>query len=54
MSYKRRQKFDLFSLLLIAVAMGLSLTIAYQVHLFYGNSQVPVAGESAAPAAADG
>jgi hypothetical protein len=43
MSFKRRQKIDLFSLLLIVVAMGLSLTIAYQLHLFYGNPPLPVA-----------
>ncbi|WPL13011.1 MULTISPECIES: hypothetical protein [Thiorhodovibrio] len=54
MSYKRRQKIDLFSLLLVVVAMGLSLTVAYQIHLFYGNDDLPVASELSARAAEDG
>lgn len=54
MSYKRRQKIDLFSLLLVVVATGLSLTVAYQIHLFYGNGELPVAGELSVRAAADG
>lgn len=54
MSYKRRHKLDLFSVLLIVVAMGLSLTLAYQVHLFYGNGELPVASELGIRARADG
>ncbi|EIC20875.1 hypothetical protein [Thiorhodovibrio frisius] len=54
MSYKRRNKIDLFSLLLVAVAMGLSLTVAYQFHLFYGNGALPVASELAVGPAKDG
>lgn len=54
MSYKRRQKIDLFSLLLVVVTMGLFLTVAYQLHLFYGNGDLPVANELSARSAADG
>lgn len=50
MSYKRsRRKPDLFSLLLIAVVLGMSLTLAYQVNLYYGADTVPIAKQ--APAA---
>ena len=45
MLYKSRNKIDLFSFLMIFVAAGLLLTLAYQVHLFYGNSEQPVVGE---------
>lgn len=45
MLYKSRNKIDLFSFLMIFVAAGLSLTLAYQVHLFYGKSEQPVVGE---------
>ncbi|WPL18706.1 hypothetical protein Thiowin_03793 [Thiorhodovibrio winogradskyi] len=54
MSYKRRQKIDLFPILVIVVAMGLSLTVAYQVHLFYGNGESPVASDLVVRSAAGG
>jgi hypothetical protein len=54
MSYKRRDRIDLFSLLVVAVIVGLSLTVAYQVHLFYGNGELPFATEFSRWSRADG
>lgn len=46
MSPKRsHRKPDLLSLLLIAVVLGMSLTIAYQVNLYYGAEAVPIANQ---------
>lgn len=48
MTNKRsRRKPDLFSLLLIAVVLGMSLTLAYQVNLYYGADSVPIANQDA-------
>jgi hypothetical protein len=50
MTYKRsRRKPDLFSLLLIVVVLGMSVTLAYQINLYYGGDAVPIAKQ--APAA---
>ena len=50
MTYKRsRRKPDLFSLLLIVVVLGMSVTLAYQINLYYGADAVPIAKR--APAA---
>jgi hypothetical protein len=50
MTYKRsRRKLDLFSLVLIVVALGMSVTVAYQINVYYGGSAVPIAKQ--APAA---
>jgi hypothetical protein len=47
MTYKRsRRKPDLFSVLLIAVVLGMSLTLAYQVNLYYGADSVPIANQA--------
>jgi hypothetical protein len=46
----RRNKPDLFSMLIVAVALGMSVTLAYQINVYYGGSQVPIAKQ--APAAA--
>ena len=44
MTYKRsRRKPDLFSLVLIVVALGVSLTVAYQINVYYGGDEVPIA-----------
>jgi len=44
MIFKRcRRKPDLFSLMLILVALGMSVTLAYQINLYYGQDQVPMA-----------
>jgi len=42
---RSRRKPDLLSLLLIAVVLGMSLTIAYQVNLYYGAEAVPIANQ---------
>lgn len=46
-SKRSRRKPDLFSILLITVALGMSLTLAYQVHLYYGVDPVPIANRTA-------
>jgi hypothetical protein len=44
MSFKRsRRKPDLFSVVLIALALGMSVTLAYQINVYYGASAVPIA-----------
>ena len=49
MSFKRsRQKPDLFSVLLVAVALGMSVTLAYQINVYYGVSDVPIATQTPA------
>ncbi len=49
MSIKRsRQKPDLFSALLIAVALGMSATLGYQINVYYGVSAVPIATQTPA------
>jgi hypothetical protein len=49
MSFKRsRQKPDLFSVLLVAVALGMSVTLAYQINVYYGVSAVPIATQTPA------
>lgn len=47
-SQRRRRKPDLFSVLILAVALGMSVTLAYQVNVYYGGDQVPIARQSAA------
>lgn len=41
-----RRKPDLFSVLLIVVALGMSATLAYQVNVFYGGDQIPIAKQA--------
>lgn len=44
MTYKRsRRKPDLFSLVLIVVVLGVSITVAYQINVYYGGDDVPIA-----------
>jgi hypothetical protein len=43
-----RRKPDLFSMLLIVVALGMSATLAYQINVFYGGDQVPIAKQTPA------
>ncbi|WP_295391392.1 hypothetical protein [uncultured Thiodictyon sp.] len=38
-----RRKPDLFSLLLIVVTLGMSVTVAYQINVYYGGDPVPIA-----------
>lgn len=47
MSSKRcRRKPDLFSALLVAVALGMTVTVAYQINVYYGGGAVPIARQS--------
>jgi hypothetical protein len=43
---RSRRKPDLLALLVIAVMLGMSLTLAYQVNLYYGADAVPIASQS--------
>jgi len=45
-SKRGRHKPDLFSLLLILVALGMSATLAYQVNVYFGADQVPIAKQT--------
>jgi hypothetical protein len=48
MSYRRRRsKPDLFNMLLILVLVGMSVTLAYQISVYHGQSEVPVARQPA-------
>ncbi len=41
-----RRKPDLFSALLVVVALGMSVTLAYQINVYYGASAVPIAKQA--------
>jgi hypothetical protein len=41
-----RRKPDLFSVLLIVLALGMSVTLAYQVNVYYGANAVPIAKQA--------
>ncbi|AGA91942.1 hypothetical protein Thimo_3264 [Thioflavicoccus mobilis 8321] len=44
-----RRKLDLFSLLVAFVVVGMALTLAYQINLFYGGQMIPIAKQAPAP-----
>lgn len=44
--FKRRRKLDLFSLALVVAVLGTALTLLYQVHLYYGAREVPIARQA--------
>jgi hypothetical protein len=47
MIFKRcRRKLDLFSVLLLLVALGMSATLAYQINVYYGAERVPIAKQT--------
>ena len=49
MNSKRcRRKPDLFSVLLVVVTLGMSVTVAYQINVFYGGDAVPIAKQTPA------
>jgi hypothetical protein len=49
MTFKRsRRKPDLFSVLLVVLALGMSVTLAYQIHIYYGAHAVPIAKQAPA------
>ena len=41
-----RRKPDLFSVLMIVLALGMSVTLAYQVNVYYGANAVPIAKQA--------
>lgn len=45
-SKRRRRKPDLFSILLIAVTLGMSVTLAYQISLYHGLGDIPLARQT--------
>ena len=48
MTLKRcHRKPDLFSVLLIVVSLGMSVTLAYQINVYYGAQDIPIAKQSA-------
>jgi hypothetical protein len=55
MTYKRsRRKPDLFSLVLIVAVLGVSVTVAYQINVYYGGNAVPIAKQGRAAPGAGG
>jgi len=50
MAYKRRQRRpDPFALLLLVLALGMSLTLGYQISLYQGKQAQPVARQALPP-----
>lgn len=49
-----RRKTDLFSLVVIVVALAMTATIAYQVNVYYGAQAVPIAKQTPAPGGVGG
>jgi len=55
MVYNRcRRKLDPFSLLLIVVALGMSATLAYQINVYSGVDDVPIAKQAPSPGGVGG
>jgi hypothetical protein len=46
---RRRRKPDLFSVLLILVTLGMAVTLAYQIDVYSGADQVPLAKQAPTP-----
>ena len=49
-----RRKPDLFSILVLVVALGMTVTLAYQVNVYYGSDQVPIAEQISSTRAVGG
>lgn len=43
---RRRQKPDLFSVVVILVVLGVTATLAYQINVYYGADPVPIAEQT--------
>ena len=43
---RRRRKSDLFPILLTVVSIGVTVTIAYQISVYYGGNTVPIASQA--------
>jgi hypothetical protein len=48
------RRFDLFSLVLALLAIGLSVTLAYQITVYYGDGPLPIARQAPPPPAVGG
>ena len=44
-----RRKTEPFSLLLVVVALGMCVTLTYQVVVYYGVSKIPIARQTPPP-----
>jgi len=42
----KRRKPDLFAVLLIAVTLGMSVTLAYQIHVYHDIDRIPIAKQT--------
>lgn len=42
---RSRRKSDLFPILLAVVAIGVTVTIVYQISIYYGGPTVPIASQ---------
>ncbi len=51
---RKRRKPDLFSVLLILVMVGMSVTLAYQISVYYGVDQIPIAKRAPTVSSAGG
>ena len=45
---RSRRKPDLFAVLLIAVTLGMTVTLTYQINLYYGGDAPPIARQAPA------
>lgn len=55
MAFKRsRRRRDPFSILLAVLAIAMAVTLAYQVSLYHGEQEQPVARQAPLPAGGDG
>lgn len=53
-SKRGRRKPDLFSILLIVLSLGMFVTLAYQINVYYGGAAVPIAKQAPAPSGTGG
>ena len=51
LSRRPKRKPDLFVVLLLVIATGMTATLAYQVNLYYNNSDLTLASRAANPPA---
>lgn len=49
-----RRKTDPFSLLLLVVTLGMCVTLTYQVVVYYGVSEIPIARQTPSPTGVGG
>ena len=51
---KSRRKPDFFAVLLLVVALGVSATLAYQLHVYAGGERLPLAQHNPPPSLVGG